>query len=108
MSDTSANMYISAMQAHGSDASSAVFVDFFDNNGGPIDEPDLFGVISQKMNCGCFYVELKVSGEEDKSITVEVRYDSSCCDSMNFLKLYRFYNFSNCGVFSSKVATRFY
>lgn len=75
------------MTAHETAEDGEIFVDFFDNNGGPINETDLFGIISQKMNCGCFYVELKISGEVDKSITVEVGYDSLRFDFVNFSKI---------------------
>lgn len=67
-------------------------VDFFDNNGTPIYETDLYAIIEQKLFCGCFFVELKISGECNKSITTEVSdfffafsSDFHCITCMNLI-----------------------
>lgn len=63
---------ILALEAHEIHSNEDMNIDFSDNNRTPIFSTDLFGVISQKFASGCFYVELKISGESNKSITVAV------------------------------------
>ena len=65
-------MKIVAIEAHQLNSIEDINVDFFDNNKTPIFSGDLFEIIGQKVACGCFYVELRISGEENRSITVAV------------------------------------
>lgn len=63
---------ISAIDAHQLNSVEDITVDLYDNNRTPIFFNDLHGVVSQKYACGCFYIELKISGESNKTITVAV------------------------------------
>lgn len=60
------------MEAHGIESSQEISVAFFTNNGTPVHTEDLFDFIGQKINCGCFYIELKIFGETNKCVTAEV------------------------------------
>lgn len=57
---------ISALEAHDIEFNEDITVDFFDNIGTPLDYRYLFDIVGQKINCGCFYLELKISGESSK------------------------------------------
>lgn len=61
-----------AFAAHGIICEEDICIDFLDNNGAPIYQTELFGIVGQKMNCGCFFIELKISGESNKTITAAV------------------------------------
>lgn len=47
-------------------------VDFFDNNQASIDSNLLLSLIKQYSGCACFYIELVIVGEKNKTITPEV------------------------------------
>lgn len=61
-----------ALAVHKIELLDEIVVDIFDNNGTHIKSEDLYGIVGQKFNCGCFYIELKISGEGNKTITLEV------------------------------------
>lgn len=71
-----------------------IVIEFFDNNGAPINESDLFEIIGQKSSCGCFYIELLLSGESHKSITHEASQNKNHNDETNLNILFLF--ISNC------------
>lgn len=64
--------FIQALAAHNLEQTEEITVSFYTNNNTPINSEDLFDFIGQKINCGCFYVELKISGETYKTINKEV------------------------------------
>lgn len=47
-------------------------ISFYDNNKTPVPSADLFEIVAQKINCGCFFIELKLSGDFYKTISAEV------------------------------------
>lgn len=79
-----------AIQAHDLVAVDDMYMDFFDNHGAPINHGDLFGIIGQKINCGCFYIEIKITGNLKKSITAEVSYNN-----LKYLYQYEYWIESN-------------
>lgn len=64
---------ILALDAHGIDLLEEVNIEFFDNNGTNIHCDHLFDIVGQKINCGCFWIEIKFTDEKNSSVTCEVR-----------------------------------
>lgn len=69
---------LEGVEAHDLETTDDIYMDFFDNLGVPLNSVDLYGIIRQKNNCACFYIEIKVSGKTNKSINAEVNCDYSC------------------------------
>lgn len=68
---------IPALDEHKIELLEEVDIEFFDNNGTYIVCEDLFDIVGQKINCGCFWVELKFVGENIPTTTSEVRIERS-------------------------------
>lgn len=68
---------IPALDEHKIELLEEVDIEFFDNNGTYISCEDLFDIVGQKINCGCFWVELKFIGENTPTTTSEVRIERS-------------------------------
>lgn len=49
-----------------------VVIDFYSNDYAAVPENILFDLMKQYRGCGCFYIELVLSGEANKTITSEV------------------------------------
>lgn len=49
-----------------------VVIDFHSNDYAAVPENILFDLMKQYRGCGCFYIELVLSGEANKTITSEV------------------------------------
>lgn len=63
------------MAAHGIVMIEDVLVDLFTNEKAAIPEGMLFTVINQFRDCACFFIELILVGEPNKSITAEVQHN---------------------------------
>lgn len=64
--------FIQALDAHRLEQSEEISIAFFTNNGTPVNSEELFDFIGQKINCRCFYIELKICGETNKHINATV------------------------------------
>lgn len=71
-----------------------VIIDFHSNDYAAIPGDILFDVMKQYRGCGCFYVELVFSGEENKIITSEVILTSNLMSKL-YIKIQHSIAFSN-------------
>lgn len=64
---------IVAFAAHNIDMMDEVTIDFYSNDYTAVPENILLDVMKQYRGCGCFYIELVLSDEENKMMTAEVK-----------------------------------
>lgn len=72
MRNFQSKMKITAFAAHNIEIGEDVLIDFHSNDYTAIPENILFDVMKQYRGCGCFFIELVISGEANKMITAEV------------------------------------
>lgn len=62
------------LNAHNIECNESISANFFTNNKTPVAAHDLFEIIGQRINCGCFFLQVDLIGETTKITTSEVSH----------------------------------